>query len=546
MGQGRLGIVATVCLSIACACFGTVSPAIADGHRETHASRGFRGAIPWFPDYLDPQLSYSQEGWMALYNTYIPLLTYRHADGIAGSEIIPGLARSLPRISDHGTTYTLFLRNGLEYSNGRRVEASDFKFAIERLFRLRSGGAGHYAGIAGALLFWEGRRGDITGIETNDRTGRIVIHLVEPRGAFASLLALPFAAPVPMGTPIRNLTADPPPATGPYVISSSTRGREWTAVRNPAWSNNARLMPRLPGGHVDRISMRVIHESAARVAAVERHKVDLALGGLRHDQYAVLERRYGSARFRSEPVLDTSYFWMNTRKAPFSDLRVRKAVNYALDRSVLRRIFGDELTPTEQILPRGMPGYRRFVPYPHNAAKARRLVAEADPTDRDVTVWTNTEPKMRRACAYYREVLDELGFTAHLKVAKAASYFTVIGRTSTPNLDTGWGGWFADYPHPDDFFGSLLAGWNIWPTENENLAQIDFPLLDELIFALGARSGPIPEGRYAELDRDYMALAPWVPIGNETTPIFASGSVPLGSVTWNPSFAIDLTSVQFG
>ncbi|HSS03699.1 MAG TPA: ABC transporter substrate-binding protein [Solirubrobacterales bacterium] len=517
--------------------------ATAAGHRAGHHPQVLRGGISWFPDYLDPQLSYSQEGWMALYNSYIPLLTYRHAAGKAGSEVIPGLARSMPRISDRGTTYTLFLRRGLEYSDGRRVKASDFEFAIERLFKLHSGGAFFYAGITGALKFLGTRHGGIAGIETNDRTGKVVIHLDEPRGAFTSLLALPFAAPVPRGTPARNLTADPPPATGPYVISDSDRARGWTESRNPAWSRNGRLMPKLPDGHVDRITMSVIRNSSARIKGVEEGKLDLALGAFRRSRYAELERKYGGTRFRAEPVLATAYFWMNTRKAPFNDLKVRQAVNYALDRSVLRRIFGNGMSPTEQILPPGMPGYQKFAPYPHDIAKARQLIAEAHPRDRDITVWTDDERPERDASAYYCDVLEELGFAAHLKVVKYANYFSAIGNTSTPDLDTGWSGWFADYPHPDDFFGSLLAGWDIWPTENENLAQIEIPALDQGIFALGARSGPIPEGLYATLDRVYTALAPWAPIGNPTTPIFVSRSLPLKMVIWNPSFAVDLTSL---
>jgi peptide/nickel transport system substrate-binding protein len=547
MKRVRLAVVmaALICLSIACAWAGAAPVAGAADHQEPRSSRVLQGATSWFPDYLDPQLSYSQEGWMALYNTYIPLLTYRHAGGKAGSEVIPGLAKGLPRITDRGTTYTLFLRQGLEYSNGRRVRASDFKFAIERMFRLKSGGAGNYAGIVGAFRFWRRKHGGIAGIETNDRTGKIVIHLVEPSGAFSSQLALPFAAPVPRGTPAGNLTADPPPATGPYVISSSNRGRSWTYTRNPAWSRNQRLMPRLPDGHVDRISVHVIHRSSARIKGVEDGELDWALGGFGRDQYEELERRFDGTRFRAEPVLSTFYFWMNTRKAPFNDLRVRRAVNYALDRSVLRRILGGELVPTEQILPPGMPGYRRFAPYPYDPAKARRLIGEAHPKDREITVWTYNERGERNAAAYYRDVLEELGFIAHLKVVKAANYYSAIGKTSTPNLDTGLANWFADYPHPNDFFDSLLAGWDIWPTENENLAQFEVPLLDELILALSELSGPVPEGRYAALDHAYTALAPWAPIGNQTIPIFVSTSLPLGSVIWNPSFAVDLTSLRF-
>jgi peptide/nickel transport system substrate-binding protein len=547
VGRGLLGVLGAVLiyLSLTCTYAGPVASAVADGQQESHHGRVVRGATARFPDYLDPQLAYSQEGWMALYNTYVPLLTFRHADGKAGAEVIPGLAKGLPRITDHGYTYTLFLRPGLKYSDGARVRASDFKFAIERLFKLESGGAGLYSEIAGGLEFWSRKRGGIAGIETTDRTGKIVIHLFEPRGNFSSLLALPFAAPVPRGTPIRNLTANPPPATGPYVIWSSSPNHGWTYRRNPAWSSNARRMPQLPGGHVERLSVRVIHDASVRVNAVEGGTVDWALGPFGPRQNSELERKFGAAdRFRAEPVLSTSYFWMNTRKAPFNDLRVRQAVNYALDRSVLQRIYGDEIAPSEQILPPGMPGYRRFEPYPHNLAKAQRLIAEAKPKDRDITVWTLNEPLERKAAAYYRDVLEELGFTAKLRAVKAANYFAAIGKTSTPDLDTGWSDWFADYPHPDDFFEPQLASWDIWPTENENFAQFATPAFDELILALGERSGAIPEGLYAALDRAFMALAPWVPIGNQTTPIFVSSSLPLKTVIWNPSFAVDLASLH--
>src|ERR1700712_1787792 len=68
-----------------------------------------------FPSYLDPALAYDTEGYTAMWNTYIPLLTYAHASGKAGSEVIPGLAKALPKVSDDGKTYTLFLRQGLKY-----------------------------------------------------------------------------------------------------------------------------------------------------------------------------------------------------------------------------------------------------------------------------------------------------------------------------------------------------------------------------------------------------------------------------------------------
>jgi peptide/nickel transport system substrate-binding protein len=86
-----------------------------------------------FPDSLDPGLAYTGEGSTAVYDVYVPLLTYAHASGSAGSKVIPGLATALPKIGDGGRTYTLTLRKGLKYSNGKPVKASDFAAAIERL-----------------------------------------------------------------------------------------------------------------------------------------------------------------------------------------------------------------------------------------------------------------------------------------------------------------------------------------------------------------------------------------------------------------------------
>src|SRR6478672_8244239 len=130
-----------------------------------------------FPDYLDPALSHSEEGWTAIYDTYVPLLTYKHASGKEGSVVIPGLARSLPKISSDGRTYELRLRDGLRYSDGAPVRASDFARAVERVFLLNSSGSTYYTDIVGAPEFAKTKQGSISGIATDDKTGAITIEL---------------------------------------------------------------------------------------------------------------------------------------------------------------------------------------------------------------------------------------------------------------------------------------------------------------------------------------------------------------------------------
>lgn len=504
-----------------------------------------RVGYPGFPDYIDPQLSYTTEGWTATYDTYIPLLTFRHADGRAGSDVVPGLAKRLPRVSDDRKTYTLFMRRELMYSDGTPVQASDFEHAIERLFRTGSGAIPFYRDIVGVRQFQRTRRGGIRGIVTNDATGRVVIHLRRPLSTFANLLALPFAAPVPSDTPMRDLTFRPPPATGPYVITDIDP-RGWTYIRNPAWeARNARLMPRLPRGHVDRIEVRIVRNADARLRQVIEGRLDWAVGQIPADRYAELQREYGGSQLRTEPTLSTYYFWMNTTKAPFSDLRVREAANYAVDRTVLAEIYAGQLVPSQQILPPGMPGYRQYALFPYDLEKARRLVAAADPADRTVTVWADSGSPDREAAAYYRAQLQNIGLRASLKFVGSLSYFTEIGNRSTPDLDTGWANWFADYPHPDDFFQPTLLGTSILPFNNGNFAQLAVPALDSQIEKLSRRPlGPAQERSYATLDRRYMERAPWVPYGSLTLSTFVSKRVDLDSVAWNPLIGPDLASFR--
>jgi peptide/nickel transport system substrate-binding protein len=506
-----------------------------------------KGSYASFPDYLDPQLSYSAEGWTAMYNTYIPLLTYAHADGEAGSAVIPGLAKSLPKITNGGKTYTLTLRRGLKYSDGTAVKASDFKNAVERMFKLNSGGSFFYTDIAGAAEFEKTKTGGIDGIKPNDRTGEIVIDLVSPRGTFLNELAMPFVAPVPADTPDRDQSPNPPPATGPYAIVEANPGRGWSYARNPQWAkNNSKLMPDLPGGHVDRIEIDVVRNQSTQVNDVEQGKSHWMFDPLPADRVAEVEGKYEGTQYRPESTISTYFFWMNTTEPPFDDLEVRQAVNYAVDRDALVRIYSGQLDPGQQILPPGMPGYEEYELYPHDMAKAKALIAEADPADREITVWTDNLSPNDDAAAYYQDVLERLGFDAKLKVLNGDNYFTVIGNLSTPDLDTGWANWFEDYPHPNDFLEPLLAGASIYPTNNTNLAQVDIPSLNERIDALRTQQlGAEQEERYAALDRAYMEQAPWAPFGARELSTFVSSDIDLDKVIFNPTFSNDLTSFQF-
>jgi peptide/nickel transport system substrate-binding protein len=535
---GRIGIVLLACAALLGGCGSADEP---------DEGGTMRGTYSFFPDYLDPALSFTLEGATALRNSYIPLLTYEHADGAAGTELIPGLAEELPTIDAGGRRYTLQLRPGLKYSDGTPVRASDFAFAVERLFRLNSAASSFYTGIVGAERFMRTKTGGIAGISSDDESGEIVIRLVEPSGTFSYALGLPFVAPLPPATPIEDQTADPPPATGPYMVTSVRPGRSWKTVRNPVWaSDNGPAMPDLPDGHVDEILSEVRSNPSAEVDDVERGKTDWMKNPPPPERYAEVKRRYEGTQFREEPTISVYYFWMNMQQPPFDDVRVRRAVNHAIDPAALERIYAGTVTRTQQILPPQMPGFERFELYPHDLERAKRLVERADPADREITVWTNNIAPNNEAGAYYQQVLEQLGFEARLKEVDATTYFTLIGNAKTPDLDTGWSNWLLDYPHPDDYFAPQLAGESIVDAGNTNWARFDDAGINAKIAQLARQQlGPEQEAEYAALDRRVMEEAPWAPFGTLDLSTFVSDEIDLDEVIVSPLYGQDITSFQF-
>jgi peptide/nickel transport system substrate-binding protein len=281
--------------------------------------------------------------------------------------------------------------------------------------------------------------------------------------------------------------------------------------------------------HVDKITVTQNKSNSAQVTGVQQNTIDFMVDPPDADRLPEVKAKF-SDRFRLEESINTYYFWMNTQTAPFNDLKVRQAINYAIDPEALNRVFGGRLHATQQILPPGMPGYQEQKLYPGpDLAKAKQLLAEANPTDKDITVWTDDEPDRKRIGEYYHDLLTQLGFNAQLKVLAGATYFTTIGNETTPDLDTGFADWFQDFPHPDDFFRPLLNGASILPTNSNNFSRVNIPANDATMDKLLQQqlTDPVKQ-QYADLDKAYMEQAVWAPYGNEQFATFVSNRIDFG------------------
>src|SRR5437763_336799 len=221
----------------------------------------FRAVIDTI-DYLDTSQAYTAQSLWALWTGYETLVTYRHVAGAAGYQVVPGLA-SLPKISRGGKVYTLTLRKGLKYSNGKPIRAADFKCTVKRDFLTASPGVGFYDTIVGAKKFETSLKGDIGGIKTKGRTIRIT--LTSPRGDFLTILAEPFAALVPCGTANQDLSANPPPASGPYKIGPNPdNNRGFSLVRNKYFKPTKYI----PRGTPNRADVTIVRDADAAAQRV--------------------------------------------------------------------------------------------------------------------------------------------------------------------------------------------------------------------------------------------------------------------------------------
>jgi peptide/nickel transport system substrate-binding protein len=474
-------------------------------------------------DSLDPGRAHSPEAWQTLWNVYLTLVGYKHANGPEGATLVPVLARTLPRISADGKTYTLTLRPGLRYSNGRKLRASDFGATIERDYLLpRSEGAPMFNSIVGATSFARLKTGHISGITADDTTGRITIKLVAPRADFSNVLATIFAAPLPAGTPPHDLSLTPPPSTGPYKIKSYKAGRQIIVVRNTRYRS---LAPNVPDGNPDKVVVTVVPEDIVRLDDTIGGKYDYDFPPIPFDRLDDTAKKY-SSQLRVYTGANTYYFFMNTRVKPFDDIRVRKAVNYAIDRSALVRQFGGLAEPTQNVLPPGDPGYRKLNLYGYDLDKAKQLVVAAGAKGKKVVVWASNRPTAIKPAEYLVAQLRQIGLDASINIVDGSSYWQQIG-DSKNKAAIGFADWFQNYPQPLDWFGTLLDGRAIKPTTNQNYANANVPAINNLIASLARRpvASPQTNAQWATLDRLVIERALWAPFVNRNFTAFFSKRV---------------------
>jgi peptide/nickel transport system substrate-binding protein len=500
---------------------------------------------------MDPALSYTVNGWEPLSTVYTGLVAYKRAEGEEGSQLIPGLAQELPKVSEDGLTYEMTLREGLKYSDGSPVKASDFERTIQRVLNLESGGSAFYLGIEGAEAYVKNGKAeaDIPGIETDDKAGTITVTLTEPDGTFSNVLAMPFAALVPGDTPFKNLTESPPPGVGQFKITESVPNRQFVLEKNKLFPD---LGPDNPPAKVDKITALIVKNAQRQAQDVISGKLDYMQDPPPADIKPEVKEKY-SDRYEEITTASTYYFFMNTRVAPFDDPKVREAVNYGIDKPGLARIFAGETTPGCSFLPPGLPGYDEALdvedcPFgdpnkPPDLEKARQMIKDAGVDGMDVTVYSNNDDPSDKVGEAYADMLTKMGFNAKPKILDGGVYFQTIGNQKT-KAQTGFANWFQDFPHPKNFM-FLVDGASIQPTNNQNYGNVDDPEITKGIAELNQEPELTDEvgEKWKDLNNKLVERAWIAPYGHRKLATFVSERMDFENCTrFHPVWNNDYTS----
>ena len=325
---------------------------------------------------LDPAFGPDPTSAQLLYATCAKLVNYPDAAGDAGRELHPEAAAAMPTRSPDGRTYTFRIRDGLRFSppSGARLDARAFKHTIERTLApgpSTASGVATMGDVVGALAFHAGHAAHVSGVVASGN--KLSITLRKSAGDLAARLAMPLFCAVPAGTPAPGHTTGTIPSAGPYYVRAHGPG-SIVLDRNP---NYRGTRPRRPA----RIAYLTGVPSAKAVALADGGQADVVPwdfdlhsatvpGGplARHAQAG----RYSSA---AEPGVDSIAF--NTRRPPFDDARLRRAVNFALDRRALARVYMEQ--PADHYVPSAVPGASKSSLYPLDGpdlARARRLVGK--------------------------------------------------------------------------------------------------------------------------------------------------------------------------
>lgn len=304
--------------------------------------------------------------------------------------------------SDDDTTWTLKLRTGVTFHDGTTFDATDAKATIDRAVNSKLA-----CNVEGYVFGDEDLKVKAIDAET--------LQVTAPKADPILPLRLSFLEVVPSETSTTKKVREPI-GTGPYQLEKWDAGQKITlAAYDGYWGDK-------PAYAKAQYEWR--SEGSVRAAMITAGEADIATGLSPEDNIGDLGVPY--------PNNETVALRMHNNKAPFTDIRVRQAVNYAIDKeSIVKNLYGGRDKVASQLVPEGVVGHSDSLEaWPYDPEKAKQLVAEAkaDGTDTsapiDMIVRTAQFPKIEELGQVIQEQLTQAGLKVNLKMLETSQQLT--------------------------------------------------------------------------------------------------------------------------
>ncbi len=460
---------------------------------------------------LDPQVGYDWQNWSVIKSIFDGLMDNKPGT----TDLEPDLAESYT-VSDDGLTYTFKLRDGVKFHNGRVMTSADVKYSFERAVNpaTQSPGGGYFSMIGGYDDVAGGKVGTLSGIETPDDT-TVVFKLSRPDATFLHLMAINFGYIVPKEE-VEKAGADwgkKPVGTGAFKFV------EWVSGQNIKLERNKDYF-RAGVPYLDNITFEFGQDPTVSVLRLKKGEIDILGDGIPPAQFTeIMGDPTNKDLIAAGNQLHTGYVTMNVTQPPFDNLKVRQAVNMAINKDRIVRLINNRAAPASQALPPAMPGYNPDNKgYAYDPDGAKKLLAEAGVGEITTELYTmNVDPNPRIAQAIQQD-LAAVGIKAEIRSLAQAEVIAAGGTGKAPMIWSGGMAWIADFPDPANFYygilgcaGAVDGGWN-WSRYCNK----------ELDARAGNADAMVKDDQSATRITEWKAIfddvlkdAPWAPIFNE-------------------------------
>jgi len=519
---GAVALAAVAALLAACSSGSTASSApsgstTAGAPKAGVASGTLTGAMSSGAiDTMDPNRWYFAVTWGLANAMCTTLVRYADRPDAAGTQLTAGTA-SMPVISSNGLTYTYTLRPGAKFSDGKAITGQDIKYTFMRLMNpaIDTGTGYYFTNVIGAPAYLAGTSKTLPGIVATTNT--VTFHLTAPDGAFLYKTALPTTCPVPNGTtmkPQESGTLETNYASGPYRLQSYEPSRQIVMVFNKNYDQALGVR-----GHVAKYVFNIGVQASQAALEIQAGQLDFQTSNLATADIIRLSHDASLAsQVHQSPRPETTYLFLNNEVAPFNNIDVRKAVNYAINRTAIEEQWGGPLvgSVSSQIMVPGALGYARYSAYPvtPDLTMAKKLMQESG-----VKLPISTSLRTQNDAPGFMN----MGQVIKANLATIGINVTVVGTPNSVNSSyisnpashtpMGIEPWSLDFPDAEALINTGMDPAT--PNAPPNLTRFGdkafIPQFDAAAAALGTHRAQL----YQQLDKNLMyQVAPYAPIFN--------------------------------